>query len=163
MSHLMYEEIEIGLDWLLYKLEALGGLADVEDLLRRARRRLIQASAVARPSVAVVGASTERSKYGNKAVRAFRSSGFDVYPIHPRAKHVEGLNERQKLITLRLPAETVNVPYGPLTRFEAIDGSFPEIVPGMLINVNRNRVTVLARGQYGTTVPPPPSPAFGTQ
>jgi len=46
---------------------------------------------MSRPSVAVVGASTDRSKYGNKAVRAFRDAGFDVYPIHPRAGEVEGL------------------------------------------------------------------------
>src|ERR1700724_3719601 len=46
---------------------------------------------MSRLSVAVVGASTDRSKYGNKAVRAFRNSGFDVYPIHPRAAEVEGL------------------------------------------------------------------------
>jgi hypothetical protein len=65
---------------------------------------------------------------------------------------VVGLNERQKLITLRLPAETVNVPFGPFTRFQAADGSFPEIAPGMLINVNQNMVTVLARGE------PPPRP-----
>lgn len=60
---------------------------------------------------------------------------------------VVGLNQRQKLITLRLPAETINVPFGPFTKFQAADGSFPEIAPGMLVNVNQNMVTVLARGQ----------------
>ena len=39
----------------------------------------------------MVGASTDRAKYGNKAVRAFRNAGFDVYPINPRAERVEGL------------------------------------------------------------------------
>jgi predicted CoA-binding protein len=87
----MYEEIEVGLDRLLRRLEALGGFPEVEELLRSARRRLIEASAAARPSVAVVGASTDRRKYGNKAVRAFHKRGFDVYPIHPRARQVEGL------------------------------------------------------------------------
>jgi predicted CoA-binding protein len=48
-------------------------------------------SAESRRSVAVVGASTDRSKYGNKAVRAFLKAGFEVYPIHPRAERVEGL------------------------------------------------------------------------
>jgi hypothetical protein len=57
------------------------------------------------------------------------------------------LDERRKLIMLRGPAETIQVPFGPLTRFRAVDGSFPEITPGMLINVNQNMVTVLARGQ----------------
>jgi hypothetical protein len=60
---------------------------------------------------------------------------------------VVGLNERQKLITLRLPAETIAVPYGDKTQFRALDGGFPEIAPGMLINVNRNQITVLNRGQ----------------
>jgi predicted CoA-binding protein len=42
-------------------------------------------------SVAIVGASTDRSKYGNKAVRAFKQSGWTVYPVNPTADEVEGL------------------------------------------------------------------------
>jgi predicted CoA-binding protein len=45
----------------------------------------------ARPTVAVIGASENRSKYGNKAVRAFRDQGWEVYPIHPHAQEIEGL------------------------------------------------------------------------
>ena len=55
---------------------------------------------MSRPSVAVVGASTDRSKYGNKAVRAFCNAGFDVYPIHPRAIEVEGLTAYPSLDAL---------------------------------------------------------------
>jgi predicted CoA-binding protein len=42
-------------------------------------------------TVAVVGASADRSKYGNKAVRAFRDAGWRVFPVHPTLKEVEGL------------------------------------------------------------------------
>ena len=42
-------------------------------------------------TVAVVGASADRSKFGNKAVRAFRDAGWTVFPIHPTLKEVEGL------------------------------------------------------------------------
>ena len=63
-------------------------------------------SALSRPSVAVVGASTDRSKYGNKAVRAFRNAGFDVYPIHPRAVEVEGLIAYPSLS--KLPVERLD-------------------------------------------------------
>ena len=42
-------------------------------------------------SIAIVGASTDRSKYGNKAVRAFKQGGWKVYPVNPGAKEVEGL------------------------------------------------------------------------
>lgn len=42
-------------------------------------------------SVAIIGASTNRRKFGNKAVRAFRDGGWQVYPVNPDAKEVEGL------------------------------------------------------------------------
>jgi uncharacterized protein len=42
-------------------------------------------------TIAIVGASADRSKYGNKAVRAFRDAGWMVFPIHPTLKEVEGL------------------------------------------------------------------------
>lgn len=43
------------------------------------------------PSVAVIGASNDQTKFGNKAVRAYRDSGFQVYPINPNETEVEGL------------------------------------------------------------------------
>ena len=42
-------------------------------------------------TVAVIGASNDRSKFGNKAVRAFQQSGYQVYPVHPAQSEVEGL------------------------------------------------------------------------
>jgi predicted CoA-binding protein len=42
-------------------------------------------------SIAVVGASKDRAKYGNKAVRAFKEGGWTVYPINPSEKEIEGL------------------------------------------------------------------------
>lgn len=41
-------------------------------------------------TVAVVGASTDRTKFGNKAVRAYARQGWQVYPIHPTADSIEG-------------------------------------------------------------------------
>lgn len=43
------------------------------------------------PSIAVVGASNDRSKFGNKCVRAYALRGYDVYPVNPRADMIEGL------------------------------------------------------------------------
>ena len=42
-------------------------------------------------NIAVIGASTRRSKYGNKCLRAYKERGDTVYPIHPTFKEVEGL------------------------------------------------------------------------
>ncbi len=40
---------------------------------------------------AVVGASSDRDKYGNKVLRAYQQHGMEVYPINPRAAEIEGL------------------------------------------------------------------------
>ena len=41
--------------------------------------------------VAVIGASSNRTKFGNRAVRAFRQQGYTVVPINPHEAEVEGL------------------------------------------------------------------------
>ena len=43
------------------------------------------------PSVAIVGASNDRAKYGNRAVRAYARRGWTVYPVNPHEKVIEGL------------------------------------------------------------------------
>ena len=42
-------------------------------------------------TVAVIGASSNRRKFGNRAVRAFRRQGYTVIPINPHESEVEGL------------------------------------------------------------------------
>ena len=42
-------------------------------------------------TVAIIGASNDRRKFGNKAVRAFRQQGYTVYPVNPHETAVEGL------------------------------------------------------------------------
>ncbi|MEQ8786134.1 MAG: CoA-binding protein [Pirellulaceae bacterium] len=44
-----------------------------------------------KPTVAVIGASSDRGKFGNKAVRAHLKLGYDVYPVNPKGGEVEGL------------------------------------------------------------------------
>ncbi len=43
-----------------------------------------------KPTIAIVGASTDREKFGNRAVRAYASRGYQVFPIHPREPSIEG-------------------------------------------------------------------------
>ena len=41
-------------------------------------------------TVAVIGASPDRHKFGNKALRAFRKAGYRAVPINPYHPEVEG-------------------------------------------------------------------------
>jgi predicted CoA-binding protein len=43
------------------------------------------------PTIAILGASADRAKFGNKAVRAFARQGWTVFPVNPKESHIEGL------------------------------------------------------------------------
>ncbi len=42
-------------------------------------------------TIAIIGASADRAKFGNKAVRAFLQQGYTVYPVNPKESQIEGL------------------------------------------------------------------------
>lgn len=46
---------------------------------------------MSKPTCAILGASSDRSKYGNKSLRAHLKAGYEVFPVNPRAAEVEGL------------------------------------------------------------------------
>jgi uncharacterized protein len=41
-------------------------------------------------TVAIIGASSDRRKFGNKALRAFARQGYNVVPINPHEREIEG-------------------------------------------------------------------------
>ena len=59
--------------------------------------------------VAVIGASTDRRKFGNKAVRAFLRQGYDVVPIHPHETSVEGLKAYRSVLDVPGPIDMATV------------------------------------------------------
>ena len=46
---------------------------------------------MSRSTIAVVGASSDQRKFGNKCVRAYKLHGYDVYPVSPDEPTIEGL------------------------------------------------------------------------
>lgn len=59
--------------------------------------------------IAIIGASTDRSKYGNKAVRAFMDGGWTVYPVNPKADTVEGLKAYASIRDVPEPVDRVSM------------------------------------------------------
>ncbi|HMO84366.1 MAG TPA: CoA-binding protein [Lacipirellulaceae bacterium] len=74
------------------------------------------------PTVAIVGASADRSKYGNKSVRAHAMQGYVVYPINPKGGVIEGYTVFERLADLpveRLDRVSMYVP--PAVGLKMID------------------------------------------
>lgn len=60
-------------------------------------------------SFAVVGASEDRSKYGNKVLRCYLQNDRRVFPINPRSETVEGLDCYRDLASIPERVEAVSV------------------------------------------------------
>lgn len=81
--------------------------------------------------VAILGASSERRKFGNKSVRAHAQAGYTVYPVNPKESEVEGLRAYPTLADLPEPVERISVYLPPavtLTLLPAIVAANPRQV-----------------------------------
>ena len=72
-------------------------------------------------TIVIVGASTNRKKYGNKAVRAFKDAGWTVYPVNPREKSIEGIPCYSSLKDIPKPVHRVSMYVPPATGMNLLD------------------------------------------
>jgi len=59
------------------------------------------------PSFGVVGASNDRSKFGNRILRKYLQHGLRAYPVNPHETEVEGINCLKSVTNL--PKETQSI------------------------------------------------------
>jgi len=76
-------------------------------------------------TVAVVGASRQRSKFGNKSVRAHQEAGYEVFPVNmnPAVKEVEGWESFSRLENIQAAVQRVVLYLPPPVTLELL----PEI------------------------------------
>jgi predicted CoA-binding protein len=60
-------------------------------------------------TVAIIGASNNRAKFGNKAVRAFLGEGYTVFPVNLREAEVEGLPAFRSVRDVPVRPEKISV------------------------------------------------------
>jgi predicted CoA-binding protein len=63
-------------------------------------------------SVLILGASSDRNKFGNKALRAYLRRSFNVYPVNPKVTVIEGVTVYPSIeaVPVRPSVVTVYVP-----------------------------------------------------
>ena len=60
-------------------------------------------------TIAIIGASADRSKFGNIAVRAFLKQGYTVFPINPKESQIEGLPVFKSIADLPVRPNLISV------------------------------------------------------
>lgn len=76
---------------------------------------------MSKPTVAILGASTNRDKYGNKSVRAHLQSGYEVFPVNPRAEQIEGVKCYPSIADVPEPLDRVSFYLPPALGLQVID------------------------------------------
>ena len=61
------------------------------------------------PAFAVVGASKDRSKYGNKVLRKYLEHRLKAYPVNPKEKEIEGLTAFTDVLQLPEDVQSLSI------------------------------------------------------
>ncbi len=72
-------------------------------------------------SIAILGASNHREKYGNIAVRAYRDQGYIVYPVNPNADSIEGIPCYKSILDIPGPVEIASLYLPPQATLAVLD------------------------------------------
>ena len=94
--------------------------------------------------VAVVGASNNRRKFGNRALRAFRQQGYTVVPINPHETEVEGLKTYASVLDVREPIDMATVYVHPEVTLRLLDEFAQKGIPEIWINPGAEDDAVMA-------------------
>ncbi len=76
---------------------------------------------MAKPTIAVVGASADRSKYGNIAVRTYLAQGYEVFPVHPKETEIEGLKVYRSVLEILASLDRVSVYLPPAVGMKVVE------------------------------------------
>lgn len=97
--------------------------------------------------VAVIGASSDRHKFGNRAVRAFRQQGHTVVPINPNETEIEGLKTYRSVLDVpgRIDLATFYVP--PDVGMRVIDEVARKGIAEVWLNPGADGDEVVARAR----------------
>ena len=84
--------------------------------------------------VAVIGASSDRSKFGNKAVRAFANQGYTVVPIHPKEEEIEGHKAYKSVLDVPGPIDMATMYLAPAVGLRVIEDVAKKGIPEVWLN-----------------------------
>jgi predicted CoA-binding protein len=85
-------------------------------------------------TVAVVGASNNRAKFGNKALRAYQAEGYTVVPINPHEVSVEGVRAYPSVLDVPGDIDMATVYVQPDVALRLLDELERKGIPEIWVN-----------------------------
>lgn len=100
-----------------------------------------------RPTVAILGASADRTKFGNKSLRAHLASGYDVFPVNPKGGEIEGLKVYSRLADIPVPLDRVSVYLPPSVALQVLPDVAAKGCRELWLNPGSDSPEVIARAR----------------
>jgi uncharacterized protein len=97
--------------------------------------------------VAVIGASANRRKYGNKALRAFEQQGYTVIPVNIREASVEGHPAYRSVLDIPGPIDMATVYVPPAAGLMVVEELARKGVPEVWLNPGADEDEVVTRAR----------------
>ena len=97
--------------------------------------------------VAVIGASSNRSKFGNRAVRAFHQQGYTVVPINPRETEVEGLKAYGSVMDVPGAIDMASIYLPPEIGIRVLEDVARKGIPEVWLNPGAESEALIARAK----------------
>ena len=97
--------------------------------------------------MAVIGASNDRRKFGNRAVRAYRLRGYTVVPINPHETEVEGLRAYKSVLDVPGPIEMASFYVPPEVGERVIEEIARKQIPEVWLNPGAESDVLIARAR----------------
>ena len=97
--------------------------------------------------VAVIGASNDRRKFGNRAVRAYVQQGYTVIPINPREREIEGLGTFASVLDVAGPIDLASFYVPPEVGEQIIDEVAQKQIPEVWLNPGSESEALVARAR----------------
>ena len=97
--------------------------------------------------VAVIGASSNRRKFGNRAVRAFTRQGYTVVPIHPHEREVEGLKAYGSVLDVPGPIDMASFYVPPAIGEQVIEEVARKGIQEVWLNPGAESDALVARAR----------------
>lgn len=97
--------------------------------------------------VAIIGASSDRRKFGNKALRAFRRRGHQVVPVNPNETEVEGVKAVASVLDIPGPVDMATFYVQPEVGVRVLDEVARKHIPEVWLNPGADAPDVVARAR----------------
>jgi predicted CoA-binding protein len=98
-------------------------------------------------TVAVIGASSNREKFGNKALRAFAQRGYTVIPINPIETEVEGYRAFRSVLDVPGAIDLATIYVPPPVGVRVMDDLAMKGVPEVWLNPGADDRSVVDKAQ----------------